>query len=241
MESLADITGTKNLIGGKARRLARMIRAGLPVKNGVVVTTSEVATILSDGAVPTHIQGSLASSLIFPVAVRSSGIGEDGKLTWAGQFKTKLQVASPGVNSAILECGAPRSGPMLTCTGFPFLGSPSSSRRWSTLQCRVCFSPDIRSMVDGSTSSKQLKDMARRSFRASANRDGSTLIHAPSLSSRPKALPSLNLRQPRFTHWSVSEGLLSAFSELIRISSGRLMNQAISSFFRAGTLQRLKR
>jgi len=104
VESLADITGTKNLIGGKARRLARMIRAGLPVKNGVVVTTSEVATILSDGAVPTHIQGSLASSLIFPVAVRSSGIGEDGKLTWAGQFKTKLQVASPGVNSAILEC-----------------------------------------------------------------------------------------------------------------------------------------
>ncbi|MBI2642255.1 MAG: hypothetical protein HYW97_00175 [Candidatus Wildermuthbacteria bacterium] len=101
---LVDARGMVEKSGGKAVRLSAMIDARLPVKDGVVITTDEVATILATGRVPQCMLDEINEAVKFPVAIRSSAIGEDGNLTWAGQFTTQLSVSLDAVEDAILDC-----------------------------------------------------------------------------------------------------------------------------------------
>ncbi len=93
-------------VGGKAKRLSSLIGAGLLVKKGVVITTSEIENILATGRVSQKMLDKTGEILKFLVAVRSSAVGEDGALTWAGQFKTRLSVSFDAIEEAILECAS---------------------------------------------------------------------------------------------------------------------------------------
>lgn len=101
---LIDARNMYEQSGGKATRLSAMMSAGLPTKDGLVITTDEVENILVTGQVPQSVLGEIHDAMRFPIAVRSSAIGEDGKLTWAGQFKTALLVSPSALEEAILEC-----------------------------------------------------------------------------------------------------------------------------------------
>lgn len=94
--------------GGKAMQLSAMINAGFPVKDGFVITTSEVESMLATERVA---QFEATSALQFPVAVRSSAVEEDGaEHSWAGQFVTELNVSREGLEQAILACIKSRAG-----------------------------------------------------------------------------------------------------------------------------------
>ena len=86
-------------VGGKAHVLARLRRAGLPVPNGFVVTPS----FRDDAAL-----ASALASLPGPLAVRSSAAAEDGaEASFAGQFRTELDVAgAAAVKAAVERCRA---------------------------------------------------------------------------------------------------------------------------------------
>lgn len=101
MKAFSEITKQDEaLVGTKAFRLAQMAFAGFPVKDGVALTTDEVALIARAGEVPSDLQTKIARAfhedvfpfLTIPVAVRSSAYGEDGDLSWAGQFTSVLGV-----------------------------------------------------------------------------------------------------------------------------------------------------
>ncbi|MBI5222601.1 MAG: hypothetical protein HY980_03860 [Candidatus Magasanikbacteria bacterium] len=101
----------ENEIGGKALRLAQLIRAGLRVKPGIILTADEVDGIAENESLTEMQHEELrVITTTTTVAVRSSAAGEDGATaSWAGQFKTKLFVPAAGVVDAILECAAARN------------------------------------------------------------------------------------------------------------------------------------
>jgi pyruvate,water dikinase len=87
--------------GGKAAQLSAAVRAGLPVPPGVAVPVDIVAAIAADdGAAQRELEQAIVN-LTFPVAVRSSAIGEDSAgASFAGQHLTCLNVCTP---AAVLE------------------------------------------------------------------------------------------------------------------------------------------
>lgn len=86
--------------GGKAAALAVLLRAGLPVPDGFVVTDPSPAEAAVTAA--------LARLRPGPYAVRSSGLGEDGSAaSYAGQLETVLGVRDADrVLAAIRHCAA---------------------------------------------------------------------------------------------------------------------------------------
>ncbi len=100
-----------NLVGGKAVNLAAMIRAGLPVPDGFVVTTAaylardthreEIFHLIREAH--TALVGPLASPL---VAARSSATAEDlAGASMAGQYETFLNLATiDAVLEAVTAC-----------------------------------------------------------------------------------------------------------------------------------------
>lgn len=92
-------------VGGKAYNCARLKRAGLPVPDGVAVTSEAVADV-------DLLLGQLDPVLAyFPAdarfAVRSSAADEDGSdHSFAGIHETQLNVTYPGVMNAIRACWA---------------------------------------------------------------------------------------------------------------------------------------
>ena len=87
------------LVGGKAVNLARMIRAGLPVPGGFVVTTAAYRDARSGGelALPEDLAETVVAAwrqMGSPaVAVRSSATAEDmAEASMAGQYETVLDV-----------------------------------------------------------------------------------------------------------------------------------------------------
>lgn len=108
MSTRLDMIFPQETVGGKAFRLAQLQAAGLPVKRGVVITADEVNSILVTSKVPRDIIARVAV-LKFPVAVRSSAMGEDGsEHSWAGQFSTMLNVELEDLEQAILTCAKSR-------------------------------------------------------------------------------------------------------------------------------------
>lgn len=89
-------------VGGKAANLGEMLAAGHPVPPAFVVTADE--QVLSS-ALSADILKAYETLGSRHVAVRSSGIGEDGMAqSWAGQFATILHVDRDGLFEAIREC-----------------------------------------------------------------------------------------------------------------------------------------
>jgi pyruvate, water dikinase len=87
--------------GGKAAQLSAAVRAGLPVPAGVAVPVEVVAAIAAgDAGAQGELQRTIAG-LSFPLAVRSSAVGEDSAVaSFAGQHLTCLNV---GTLAALLE------------------------------------------------------------------------------------------------------------------------------------------
>lgn len=84
--------------GAKAWHLGRLLRAGFPVPDGVVVT-APAATAEIERAV---------RELDGPFAVRSSALGEDGATaSFAGQLNTTLNVPADGVVAAVRHSARP--------------------------------------------------------------------------------------------------------------------------------------
>lgn len=90
--------------GAKAARLGRLIEAGLPVPDGFVVR----AGALPHARVPTELRAAIADAHARlgaqRVAVRSSGLNEDGAdKSYAGVFESILDVDAAGLEHAIEE------------------------------------------------------------------------------------------------------------------------------------------
>ena len=97
-------------VGGKAINLCRLIRAGLPVPEGFVVTTEAFRQAADSGTMPEEMvrevrqaYGSLGGP---KVAVRSSATAEDlAGASMAGQYETFLDVTGPDeVVAAVERC-----------------------------------------------------------------------------------------------------------------------------------------
>jgi len=121
-------------IGGKAAGLARLVRDGMPVPSGFVLSggafslylsqneldaaiaaslsVEDALEVLEEGSWPEQLVGELEAAYQTlagrPVAVRSSAVGEDGaSASFAGQHRTVLNVSGlDAVRKAVLECWA---------------------------------------------------------------------------------------------------------------------------------------
>ncbi len=79
--------------GGKAASLAKAKRAGLPVPDGIALSTRDVAALLADDEAAMSRLRAQLEQLSRPVAVRSSAVGEDApEHSFAGQHVTTLNV-----------------------------------------------------------------------------------------------------------------------------------------------------
>lgn len=102
-----------NEIGGKAGRLIEMRKAEFPVKKCFCIGTKVVATIIENQEVPEELVENVLSEINnggYGFAVRSSAFGEDGELSWAGQFKSELYVTISKLATAILSCANQQNG-----------------------------------------------------------------------------------------------------------------------------------
>lgn len=87
----------RNLVGGKAAELARLLRAGFPVPDGFVITTAAHRLAAADGtAVPSAVKAALVEQLTgvsTTLAYRSSAVAEDlASASFAGQYESVLNV-----------------------------------------------------------------------------------------------------------------------------------------------------
>lgn len=98
----------ETIVGCKAFRLAQIQSLGLLVKEAIILSSDEVLAILADGLVASELLKATHDNLDFKsgLAVRSSAVGEDGALSWAGQFKSRLFVNQEELEPAILDCAA---------------------------------------------------------------------------------------------------------------------------------------
>lgn len=92
LRPLAEVTDPGRY-GGKAAQLGASLRAGLPVPDGFALSVDAVeAVVAGDEAACAHLLR-VGTALSAPMAVRSSGVGEDGTAqSFAGQHLSLLNV-----------------------------------------------------------------------------------------------------------------------------------------------------
>lgn len=90
--------------GGKAAHLSRAVRAGLPVPDGFALPFDLVELITRGNDAAIEALKRACAPLAWPVAARSSALGEDSNATsFAGQHLTRLNVCSlPELQDAIV-------------------------------------------------------------------------------------------------------------------------------------------
>lgn len=108
-------------VGQKAFNLARLARGGFNVPRGGVLTTDVVDRIRSSAEsaaddLVAELVPFIAQQCVFPLAVRSSAVGEDSATrSFAGIFRTRLNVLSlEQLAEAIADVAASASAPRVT-------------------------------------------------------------------------------------------------------------------------------
>ncbi len=110
MQSIKQLSEVDNamvaLVGGKAASLGEMIKAGINVPPGFVITT-----IVDNKGISPKVKKTVYAAFdklgAELVAVRSSAVAEDsGSASWAGQLETYLNVTKDGLLDAIEKCQA---------------------------------------------------------------------------------------------------------------------------------------
>ena len=120
-------------VGGKAAGLARLVELGLPVPPAVVLPPGEA---LDDPA-------ALAARLGEPLAVRSSGVGEDGAArSAAGQYETVLDVDAGGLADAVARVRASAAGERARAYGAEGAMAVVIQRQVAATRAGVAFSHD---------------------------------------------------------------------------------------------------
>lgn len=83
----------ERVYGGKAHFLSILARSQVRIPEGIALPTTWVDRFGAGDASARDDLGRLAETMVFPVAVRSSAVGEDSRAaSHAGQFTTKLHV-----------------------------------------------------------------------------------------------------------------------------------------------------
>ncbi|MEO6761428.1 MAG: PEP/pyruvate-binding domain-containing protein [Candidatus Saccharimonadales bacterium] len=91
------------LYGGKAVNLGKVIRAGLPVPDGIAVGLTAFDGLRLKSDAKRQIEEYLEDDKMY--AVRSSALAEDAEgASWAGQFESFLNTAPKGVSLKVEEC-----------------------------------------------------------------------------------------------------------------------------------------
>jgi phosphoenolpyruvate synthase/pyruvate phosphate dikinase len=106
MKRLTEINNEKSC-GGKAINLAKLKSFGFHVKEAIIFEVEEVNHIINKQQVSQEVIDAIHAKLDFTdlgVAVRSSAVGEDSNLSWAGQFKSSLFINKDLLGATIIEC-----------------------------------------------------------------------------------------------------------------------------------------
>ena len=93
---LEDVTGEHvSIVGNKAVNVAALLQAECNAPSGLVLTTRGVKRLVNDGGEEVYdaLHDKILSTCGYPIAVRSSAVGEDGhEHSYAGIFRTHLNV-----------------------------------------------------------------------------------------------------------------------------------------------------
>jgi len=152
---LADAADERRF-GAKAANLARALRAGLPVPDGLVLA-SDTARQVGDGA-SAALTALVAATQRWgaTIAVRSSAVGEDGPTaSFAGQHVTRLGVrATEGaLRAAITTVAASATSPHAVAYRHAILGAEGPGRPstafGTTAAVAVLIQPLIHAQVSG--------------------------------------------------------------------------------------------
>lgn len=105
----------RGVAGGKGASLGEMMRAGICVPPGFVVT-SRAMSLSRDQAMPMQVRKAILAAFTRlktrRVAVRSSALVEDGaSSSWAGQLESYLNVTRGGLIEAIMRCWSALGSP----------------------------------------------------------------------------------------------------------------------------------
>ncbi|MBQ5336665.1 MAG: hypothetical protein J6W65_04420 [Oscillospiraceae bacterium] len=105
---LKNVSGKEKSVGGKAGSLGEMLRMGLPVPQGFVISADAFENgRLKSGAAAELKDLASRLSAADTWAVRSSAIGEDGsENSFAGAYETVLGVKPADIEEAVLKVAA---------------------------------------------------------------------------------------------------------------------------------------